>query len=101
MLWLWLQEDCKFSKYVLEESSSLVQQETTGTQSRWVTYGRLQVLVGEQEATELSQELPKKPHPLRADRFLYLFSEEYHDESTTRPFGRTGKGPRVILSPAK
>ena len=47
MLWLWIHEQCQFTKHVLEEAQSLVQAESTGTKSKWLTYGRLQILVGE------------------------------------------------------
>ena len=55
ILWLWLREG-SITKRVIEETTMLVQSETTGRDDRWVSWGRLCVLITETEAKELLDE---------------------------------------------
>ena len=55
MLWLWLEAD-GFPSWVISECQTISQVETVGTKSIWVSWGRLCVLNGEEEA-------PREPTP--------------------------------------
>ena len=55
----------------------LTQEGVMGTDSRWVSFGRLCVLVGEVEARTMvdNKELPEQDHPSRPNAKLHLYSE--------------------------
>ena len=77
LLYEWLANDRKLTDVLLKECKFLVDQTTTGNDIRWVSYGRLTVLVGETEAQELIQILPKRPREGFPGKYHYQYSEQY------------------------
>ena len=81
MLWAWIREGRRITNTLLKETRFLVLLETSRTTGTWVTPGRLKVLVGDEEAAELMQELKSRPsasNPRRKE-YYYLLQEEISD----------------------
>ena len=54
---------------LVEECARIVHEQSTGKETRWISWGRLVTLIGETEAiqrTKVERSLKTKPHPSRS-----------------------------------
>eukprot|EP00974_Lingulodinium_polyedra_P102271 9903664-Lingulodinium_polyedra.AAC.1 len=60
--------------------------ETVGAEAKWVSFGRLTMLVGLEEAQEMVEagELECKPNPKRPSSNLYPYQENCHNTSAQK-----------------
>lgn len=92
LLWLWVGEGMKITKRLVNESCALVKKEEAGEKMKWLTPGRLKVLVGDEEADLCMKECAKKPNPARPGHYLYLYGEEFYKNSTAMENKQEVKG---------
>ncbi len=99
MLWEWI-KDPQWSRMQVTECNKRVQQQTRTDESRWITKGRLEMLVGQTECRQMleGQELMTKPHPHRHGQYLYYYSEEACLDSTSRSTTVLASGSKDVES---
>eukprot|EP00969_Alexandrium_andersonii_P205375 9074392-Alexandrium_andersonii.AAC.1 len=77
-LWAWVESGQEWSGALLEEWTTLTQGQKQGADVRWISKGRLEMMVGKEEASELIEEgsIKSKPNPDRPGKLLYQYNEE-------------------------
>ena len=82
----------KITTRLVSESYALVKKEEAGEKLKWLTPRRLRVLVGDEEAVLCMKECSKKPNPARPGHYLYLYGEEFYNNSTSMKNKQEAKG---------
>ena len=82
----------------MDEFVALVDMDTQGQREMWVTFGRLEVLCGAAEAKTMveNDELETREHPSRKNAKLYLWVEEWREQTRRTEHGRRARQSKDV-----